>query len=144
FRQPAYGARGGGGVAAARARLGAGVGLFDPAGEIDWIEGSDLLQGESCWVPAEIVHTDYALPQPDGYFLAGSNGLASGNHRVEAVNAALYELVERDAVACWMARTLRQRVGVVVDLATVDDPDCRSLLDRYEAARVPGPAWNHT
>jgi ribosomal protein S12 methylthiotransferase accessory factor len=124
------------------ATLCGGVRRFDAAAAIDWIEGSDLLRREPCWVPAEIVHTDYALPQPDGYFLAGSNGLASGNHRVEAVNAALYELVERDAVACWMAQTLRQRVGVVVDLATVDDPDCRSLFDQYAAAGIAVRVWN--
>src|SRR5262249_33415189 len=144
FRQPAYGARGGGGVAAARARLGAGVGLFDPAGEIDWIEGSDLLQGESCWVPAEIVHTDYTLPQPDGYFLAGSNGLASGNHLTEAINAALYELVERDAVALWIAQPLRWRASCALDLTSVDDPDCRTLLARYEAAEIAVRVWNVT
>ena len=74
-------------------------------------EGYDLLRGEPCWVPAEIVHTDYTLPQRDGYFLAGSNGLASGNHLIEAINAALYELVERDAFALWTAQSWRRRAS---------------------------------
>src|SRR5262249_17498885 len=76
---------------------------FDAAAPISWIEGYDLIRHEPCWVPAEIVHTDYT-GEPDGFFLAGSNGLASGNHLVEAINAALYELVERDAVALWVAK----------------------------------------
>jgi ribosomal protein S12 methylthiotransferase accessory factor len=126
------------------ATLCAGARIFDPAAAIDWVEGRDLLQSGPCWVPAEIVHTDYTLPQPDGYFLAGSNGLASGNHLVEAINAALYELVERDALALWMARPLRQRAGSVLDIASVDDPACRGLLDMYENARIAVRVWNVT
>src|SRR5437879_5492013 len=118
------------------ATLCAGGRMFDAAAPIAWIEGYDLLRREPCWVPAEIVHTDYTVQQPDGYFLAGSNGLASGNHLVEAINAALYEVVERDAVALWIARPLRRRADCVLDLASVDDPDCRALLANYDAEEV--------
>jgi ribosomal protein S12 methylthiotransferase accessory factor len=126
------------------AALCAGFRNFDARTVIDWVEGYDLLREEPCWVPAEIVHTDYTLPQPDGYFLAGSNGLASGNHLTEAVNAALYELVERDAVALWIAQPLRQRASCALDFASVDDPDCRALLARYEAAGIAVRVWNAT
>ena len=118
------------------ATLCAGTHEFDPAAPIAWVQGYDLVEREPCWVPAEIVHTDYTLPQPDGYFLAGSNGLASGNHLIEAVNAALYELVERDAVAVWISQPLKQRASRVLDLASVDDPDCRALLALYETAGI--------
>jgi ribosomal protein S12 methylthiotransferase accessory factor len=126
------------------AALCAGTRNFDARAVIDWVEGYDLLRAEPCWVPAEIVHTDYTLPQPDGYFLAGSNGLASGNHLTEAINAALYELVERDAVALWIAQPLRGRASCSLDLASVDDPDCRALLARYEAAEIAVRLWNVT
>jgi YcaO-like protein with predicted kinase domain len=126
------------------AALCAGTRKFDAADSISWVEGNDLLRQEPCWVPAESVHTDYTLPQPDGYFLAGSNGLASGNHLTEAINAALYELVERDAVALWIAQPLRRRAACALDLASVDDPDCRALLSRYEAAGVAVRVWNVT
>jgi len=46
---------------------------FDADSAISWLEGHDLLQQEPCWVPAEIVHTDYTQPL-DGFFLAGPNG----------------------------------------------------------------------
>jgi ribosomal protein S12 methylthiotransferase accessory factor len=126
------------------AALCAGTRNFDARAVIDWAEGYDLLRWEPCWVPAEIVHTDYTLPQPDGYFLAGSNGLASGNHLTEAVNAALYELVERDAVALWIARPLHRRASCTLDLASIDDPDCRALLARYEAAGIAIRVWDAT
>jgi YcaO-like protein with predicted kinase domain len=116
---------------------------FDPAAAISWIEGYDLLRQQSCWVPAEIVHTDYT-GEPDGFFLAGSNGLASGNHLIEAINAAIYELVERDAVALWVAQPLVHRSRCVLELASVDDPDCQRLLARYEIAGVAVRVWNVT
>ena len=117
---------------------------FDAMTAISWIDGYDLLQREPCWLPAEIVHTDYAVRQPDGFFLAGSNGLASGNHLVEAVNAAAYELVERDAVALWVAQPLLHRARCALDLASIDDSDCRALLARYKAAGVAVRVWNVT
>jgi YcaO-like protein with predicted kinase domain len=126
------------------AALCAGTTKFDADVAISWVKGNDLLREEPCWVPAEVVHTDYTLLQPDGYFLAGSNGLASGNHLTEAIDAALYELVERDAVALWIAQPLRRRAACALDLASVDDPDCRALLSRYEAAGVAVRVWNVT
>ncbi|MBV9018141.1 MAG: YcaO-like family protein [Alphaproteobacteria bacterium] len=116
---------------------------FDASAPISWIEGHDLLHRESCWVPAEIVHTDYT-GEPDGYFLAGSNGLASGNHVVEAINAALYELVERDAVALWTATPIRARAACRLDVASVDDPDCRWLIEKYEAVGIVARVWHVT
>src|SRR5262249_13876098 len=71
-----------------------------------WIEGHDLMAGASTWVPFEVVHTNYTLPLPtgSGALLCSSNGLASGNHLIEAVSHAVCELVERDAAALWHAR----------------------------------------
>ncbi len=117
---------------------------FDAGAPISWIEGLDLLRRAPCWVPAEIVHTDYTLRQPDGYFLCGSNGLASGNHPIEAINAALYEVVERDAVALWIANPIQQRAQRILDLGSVEDPDCRALLAKYDAARIAVRVWDVT
>ncbi len=36
-------------------------GVLDPGKEIYWIEGYDLLRCGQCWVPAEIVHTDFTV-----------------------------------------------------------------------------------
>jgi ribosomal protein S12 methylthiotransferase accessory factor len=135
-RQAAYGALAAHDIVVDPATLCPGVRPFDANRAIAWIEGFDLLRREPCWVPAEIVHMDYTAPEPDGYFLAGSNGLASGNNSIEAVNAALYELVERDAVALWAATPIVQRAATVLDLATVDDTDCRTLLAKYAAAEI--------
>jgi YcaO-like protein with predicted kinase domain len=116
---------------------------FDAGAAISWIEGYDLLQREPCWVPAEIVHTDYTQPL-DGYFLAGSNGLASGNHLIEALGSAICELIERDAVAVWNASGIRARAARALGIASVDAPDCRALLAKYDKAGVAVRLWNVT
>jgi ribosomal protein S12 methylthiotransferase accessory factor len=125
------------------ASLCAGATPFDPAAEIGWLEGWDLLRREPCWLPAEIVHTDYTRP-PEGCFLAGSNGLASGNHLLEAIGAAICELVERDAVALWNARGIAEKAGCTLDIASVDDADCRALLQKYERAGIAMRLWDVT
>jgi YcaO-like protein with predicted kinase domain len=116
---------------------------FDIDVPIDWLEGFDLLRQEPCWVPAEIVHTDYTQLL-DGYFLAGSNGLASGNHLGEALSSAICELIERDAVAVWSASGIRARAQRSLDVASVDDRDCLALLAKYDDAGIAVRLWNVT
>ena len=116
---------------------------LDVEATISWLEGFDLLRQEACWVPFEIVHTDYTQPL-DGYFLAGSNGLASGNHLVEAISSAICELVERDAIAVCNASGIRARAERALDIASVDDPDCLALLAKYDKAGIAVRLWNVT
>ncbi len=113
---------------------------------IEWIEGYDLLNREACWVPWEVVHTDYTLPTRHSgeHFLSGTNGLASGNHLAEAISSAICELVERDAVALWHARSMLERSRGRLDVASIDDADCRRLLGLYEAAQIAPRLWDVT
>ena len=124
---------------------GTGVPLPDDA-EIAWIDGYDLLNRKNCWVPWEIVHTDYTLAtdHSSNHFLSGTNGLASGNHLVEALSAGICELIERDAVALWNARYVWERVNCRLDIASVDDRNCCALLEAYERARVAVRVWDVT
>jgi YcaO-like protein with predicted kinase domain len=119
---------------------------FDPARPIQWIKGYDLLRGEHCWVPAEIVHTDTTCPQiyDSGCFLRGSNGLASGNNLAEALSSGICEVVERDAIAVWSARDLRYRAGCHLDLRSIDDACALDLVSRYERAGIGVRIWDVT
>ena len=116
---------------------------FDLDRPIAWSKGFDLIQQESCWLPTEVVHTDFTRPL-DGYFLAGSNGLASGNHPVEAVSSAICELVERDAVALWAALSLQDKAQRVLDITTIDNFNCLALLNAYARAGIDVRVWNVT
>ncbi len=77
-------------------------------------------------------------------FLRGTNGLASGNHLLEALSAGICEVIERDAVARWSGLPLRERVSRGLDLDSVDDEGCRWLLDRFAAAGVGVRVWDVT
>jgi ribosomal protein S12 methylthiotransferase accessory factor len=111
-----------------------------------WIEGDDLVGGTKRWVPFEVVHTNFASPMPQGSaaFQVSSNGLASGNHRLEAVNHAICELVERDASTLWQLRDSSARRGTRLDVGSVDDPDCVRLLEAFERADVTVGVWDMT
>lgn len=124
---------------------GTGTPLPDGA-KIAWIEGYDLLCRERCWVPWEIVHTDYTLPtsHSGAHFLSGTNGIAAGNHMLEALSAAVCELIEHDAVALWHARRLDQRARCRIDIASIDDEDCCALLDKYQKAGLAPRVWDVT
>jgi ribosomal protein S12 methylthiotransferase accessory factor len=73
-----------------------------------------------------------------------SNGLASGNHLTEALSHAVCELVERDANTLWHYSGERAQKLRRLDLGTVDDANCRQVLDRFENAGVDVVAWDTT
>ena len=111
-----------------------------------WVEGLDLVSGASVAVPFELVHTDYTVtaPEPEDCFAADTNGLASGNHVLEAIAHGLCEVIERDATTLWQLRLSDDRSATVVDPESVDDPNCRELLDRFDEAELDVLIWNAT
>lgn len=111
-----------------------------------WIEGRDLMDGGGpIWVPLEMVSADFTLPFPpgSGYFPASTNGLASGNHPLEAICHGLCEVIERDAAALW-GLTGDARNRRVIDPTSVTDSDCRRLLDQFAMADLAVRIWDIT
>lgn len=119
---------------------------FDRSRKIAWIEGKDARNGAAVFVPLEAVHTDFSLPArfPSAGFLRSSNGLASGNHFLEAACAAICELIERDAMALWNIRGPNYRAAKRVQLQTIDDADCSSLLEQLAERHISVAVWNVT
>jgi ribosomal protein S12 methylthiotransferase accessory factor len=69
----------------------------------EWLIGWDIMQQREVAVPYHSVTLDFrVLNQLDcpASFTMDSNGLASGNHFLEALLAGLYEVIERDGVSC--------------------------------------------
>jgi ribosomal protein S12 methylthiotransferase accessory factor len=100
--------------------------------EIEWTPGEDLDTGESVLVPSSAV---FFHRVPDLH-VTTTNGLASGNHLLEATLHALYELVERDAAARLLGQAripIAERCRVI-DLSAIEDPDLRSLVDAIARA----------
>jgi len=101
-----------------------------------WVEGRDLLADEGVWLPYELVHFDTTIPWPtgSGCFPVTTNGLASGNHPVEATLHALCELIERHDASAWQAAGEDQRAATRVDPASIDHPAAARMVERYRAA----------
>ncbi|WP_259782541.1 YcaO-like family protein [Aestuariispira ectoiniformans] len=109
-----------------------------------WCEGDDMLSDRETWVPYEMVHTNYTRPLPtgSGNFLMSSNGLASGNHRLEAINHGICELVERDALALWSLQGGTANPVGRMDLCSLRDPDCRDVLEKLQRAEMTVAVWD--
>jgi YcaO-like protein with predicted kinase domain len=120
--------------------------LYHPDFPLLWIEGQGLLTQTPAWVPYELVHTAYTLPAPTGTgaFIATSNGLASGNHLLEAISHGICETVERDAAALHEVRLPEERALRRVDPQTVDAASCRDALARFDRAKISVTIWDIT
>jgi ribosomal protein S12 methylthiotransferase accessory factor len=113
--------------------------LFTEWWSCRWTMGWDLLLQEEIAVPWWQVHMGHdPLRERDLHTFQGtSNGLASGNNLLEAINAGLFETIERDAITChryaWMQT---RRAPPVVDLSTIEHPLVLDLMDRLARAHV--------
>jgi ribosomal protein S12 methylthiotransferase accessory factor len=82
---------------------------------LEWVLGFDLVTRQSTFVPLNCVMCPYDSFSGAHLFYSNSNGLASGNTRLEAVCHALCEVIERDAAALIMARAdVRPAVAAIL------------------------------
>ena len=107
---------------------------------LQWTAGQDLATGSPVLVPFSCVHLRpprKGLPLARSPFQRSSNGLASGNTRMEAILAGMYEVIERDAYALARARPgFWTRSASVVDLRALRLPEVEPLLAACAAAEV--------
>jgi thiazole/oxazole-forming peptide maturase SagD family component len=111
-----------------------------------WAEGRNLIDGEAVWTPFELVnaHSTINGPPTSGCFNGSTNGLASGNHILEATSHALCELIERDATALWRQSSRGEQDRRRLDFATIDDATCLAILDLFARAEIDLAAWDVT
>lgn len=119
---------------------------FDPNARLLWSRAEDLMSGRAKLVPYEMVHADYTSPGPPGAgcFPSSTNGLASGNHVLEAICHGICEVVERDALSVWHAQSESAQMATALDPASVDDPWCRHALAAFDAAGLQTGLWDVT
>jgi ribosomal protein S12 methylthiotransferase accessory factor len=71
---------------------------------LEWVLGFDLMTRRPTYAPLNCVLAPYSPVSGVSLFYTSTNGLASGNTRVDAVCHALCEVIERDATGLAMAR----------------------------------------
>lgn len=119
--------------------------VLQPERPMLFVSGRDLVAGAPVWVPFELVTTNFvSATRADTTFFRSTNGLASGNHLLEAICHGLCEVIERDALALWSVETPARQKRRQLDLATVDDPLCRAALDRLAERGLRAAAWDLT
>lgn len=110
---------------------------YSPDVVLEWVATRRLATGETVRVPVEFVAcAGMDVPPVNGIarlVTPITNGHGAGTSREMAVAHGLLELLQRDGNSVRYRALAR---GEAVDPATVDDPACRALLDRYDAAGV--------
>ena len=113
---------------------------------LEWASGFDLLNRQPIFVPLNCVVAPYEPFATAPVFFSSTNGLASGNTRLEALCHALCEVVERDAMALALAKSavrpavsdILSEMGLSGGVSTESDAPQLSLrgLPRAAAALV--------
>lgn len=109
-----------------------------------WTEGWDIVGDCPVSVPYDCVTLNcLKRPRRGTAFPQTSNGLASGNHLLEAVLHGLLEVIERDSVQAWQESSQPPK-KTQVDPETVRDPHCCRILDLFTQAGVNAGIWDAT
>lgn len=119
---------------------------YDETTRVLWIKGTCLIEKQDVWLPFEMVHTDYTVPLPPGHgcFHCSTNGLASGNHVLEAQCHAICEVIERDATTLLHHLTVTDRDNRRLDNDSVDDNECHKILARFKDEGLNMAVWDAT
>jgi ribosomal protein S12 methylthiotransferase accessory factor len=113
-------------------------GIFSQQVPQRWCHAWDLLGQTRVVAPYDSVTMDFRCGLHDLVttpFRMDSNGVASGNHLLEAICSGLFEVVERDATSCHQNASeqlggLPPRVG----LDTVEHPRALEAVERFAKA----------
>ncbi|MCV7199628.1 YcaO-like family protein [Mycobacterium angelicum] len=106
--------------------------FYHPGARLHWMTATTLLTGRQTWVPWEAVLVNATVENrwDPPVFSMDTTGLASGNSYWEASLHALYEVMERHAMAAGIAgATLFE-----VPLDDVADSRCAELVDMIHRA----------
>lgn len=108
--------------------------FFSDQFRIRWVTAEDLLTGEEVWLPSSAAY----MTRPRLHFFT-TNGVASGNHVIEATLHAVYEVIERDTIARLKEGerlSFRPDRCRLIDTATLPEGPVQSLHALIRRARM--------
>ena len=101
---------------------------FDADVEMDWTPVWSVTQERFRHLPTSMLYFSVPSNGLPNYCGPDSNGCAAGNTLEEAVLQGFFELIERDAFACWWYNRVQRPA---VDLSSFDDPYLVDAADYY-------------
>ncbi len=108
--------------------------LYHPAGDLERAEAAfNLLPQTWAWARNLAQDRDELIPLGWFYAINEYNGPAAGNLQAEAMLQSLCEVVERHVSALV---TLEERPTPAIEEASLADPICRELLDKFQHAGI--------
>jgi ribosomal protein S12 methylthiotransferase accessory factor len=114
--------------------------LFSTRWALPWSLGWDLISQAEVPVPSALVGMSRrsALVTNVGAFHVTSNGLGAGNSTIEAITSALYEVIERDALACAYAAAAGGKTSIsILSRSHLDSyPLVANVLNKCDRAEV--------
>lgn len=113
---------------------------LDPAIPRGWVEGRIAATGEAMPMPWDLLSLDFTRSQVE--YPAGSDGLASGNNRDEAVFAALCECLEHDMIARFAVIRPAERRALQIDASSITEPHLRRELARVARTGFTPRLWS--
>jgi ribosomal protein S12 methylthiotransferase accessory factor len=124
------------------------AGLFGIDWPFHWTFGWDLMGQTEYALPVATVEMSRrrALATSLGAFAVSSNGLGAGNSLLEAIASALYEVIERDAIACLRASLFAGRLPHILSGQVLIEayPRVAELLDKCDRAEIQIQVWDST
>ncbi|MDP8914502.1 MAG: YcaO-like family protein [Pseudomonadota bacterium] len=106
--------------------------LRAPRGRISWCAAADVATGKPHYLPHALISLDFTrLDEP--WFERSSTGLGAGPDEALALQTALCEVIERDAVGEWERAGLVERIGSAVGLDGVPFDWFQDIRCRLEA-----------
>lgn len=99
-----------------------------PDVELQWSPVWSLTEKRYRYLPTSMLYFSTPLDGDALYCGPDSNGCAAGNTLEEAILQGFFELVERDAFACWWYNRLQLPE---IDLDAFDDPYLSGVRERY-------------
>jgi ribosomal protein S12 methylthiotransferase accessory factor len=110
---------------------------------VQWCVARDVVTGRTHYLPHPLVSLDctFGLPSP---FDRESSGLGAGSDEGEALNVALLEIIERDALGAWERADLGLQMATALDPATIPFDWFKAWLERLGEQRIEFQAFDLT
>ncbi len=112
--------------------------ILDNKTMISWCICKSLNNNSSCYLPSSMIGMNFeSLIEPLRIFPMGSNGLASGLSLDDAILSGLYELIERDAMRCWInAIHTKGLRDAYINTESINYDSTKSLISKIEISNL--------